>query len=198
MARSRRANENNETGAGDLRRGFEIHQAEALAKVKMLLGFKIELRRRAMLQHDDIVVFIGALGHILERQVGDGRQGRFQFAGEAALFLLALLDLRLELCDLGNARGGAGLVTRGLGLTNLARGFVARLLGRLERGDMGAPGFVEGQDGRRMGGKAAPRQCGVKAIRIVADEFQVEHARLPGLWMESQPENGHLERGVPY
>ena len=92
----------------------------------------------------------------------------------------------------------AGLVTRGLGLTNLARGFVARLLGRLERGDMGAPGFVEGQDGRRMGGKAAPRQCGVKAIRIVADEFQVEHARLPGLWMESQPENGHLERGVPY
>ena len=67
--------------AGQLRRGLEIHLAERFAEIEMLLRREriIALRPETMML--DIVVLVLAVGHFVERQIGNFGQRFFELLG---------------------------------------------------------------------------------------------------------------------
>ena len=68
--------QDDEARTGQLGRGLEIHQAQRLADLEMLLRREVERRRLAMAADFAIVVGIGAVRHVVERQIGDDGQRR--------------------------------------------------------------------------------------------------------------------------
>ena len=59
-----RAAQHDEARAGHLRRGGEIHHAERLAQLEMLLRLEAEIARLAMLLQHDVGGFVRAVRHV--------------------------------------------------------------------------------------------------------------------------------------
>ena len=103
----------------------------------------------------------------------------FDLLVEFALALLAGRDLILQLRDLGHQRLGLRRIAAlALRLADLLRGRVAPRLHILQRLCMRAPLLVELQHLRRQRRQPAPREAGVKILRVFPDPFEIEHSRL--------------------
>ena len=162
-----------EAGAGDLAGGGEIHLARGLAQRHVILGGKGEVALVADPADLDIAGLVGAVGHVVERQVGQHFETARQLLVEALRFGLAFLQALLEGGDLGHRR--LDRLALGLGDADLAAQRLAPGLGRLALGDGGAPALVDCQ---QLGGErrqVALLQAGVEGFGIVADETNVVH-----------------------
>lgn len=97
-----------EARAGNLGRRLEIHQAHRLTILKCSFGLKF-IRGFCADQTDlDIAVLVGAIGHVIQRNVGNDRQRIAQRPFQAALLGLAILDDGFEVRDIAfsfSARG---------------------------------------------------------------------------------------------
>ena len=69
-SRAKRAREHDEAGARELGRPLEVHQPEGLADLEVLLRATVGVGRLAPAPDLDIGALVGAVGHIVRRQVG--------------------------------------------------------------------------------------------------------------------------------
>jgi hypothetical protein len=120
-------------------------------------------------------MLIGAIGHIVERQIwNSGQYPRKLLVGS----LRSQLHLRhrgLELGHLRHQRGGAGVILCLLGITDFPGGGVTPRLRLLRFEDRRAALLV---DRKQRGGhrrESTPFQSGIEEVRIVADPFDVVH-----------------------
>src|SRR5258707_1333730 len=159
----------------------------------MLLQFVgeriVALRPEAVVLH--VAVFVGAVRHLVERQVRDLRQRFIQFLRRRLLLRLRRRDRRLQFGDLCHQGLGPRLVLRLLGLADFLRCRVAPGLGLLSLDDGGAAALVDGDQPRRLGGEPAPGQTAIERLRIFANPFDVVHGRLP--WERGRPARSWLK-----
>ncbi len=135
--------QHHKTRAGQFGGQLEIHHAERLAQFEMLLGLEGVIALLAVRVMLDILAGIGAVRHIVERQIGNLRELDVE-RGDGTLFLsLHRRNRRLELCDLRHQFRGGRLVFLRLGLADILRSRVAPRLRLFEFGDERAPRFVE-------------------------------------------------------
>ncbi len=88
--------EKNEPRTRDLGRCFEIHEPQRFPDLEVLLGFEIKRRRRAVLAHLLVVLFIGTFGHVVAWKVRKTGQRLFKLGIDAPLVLFALGDCLLK------------------------------------------------------------------------------------------------------
>ena len=169
--------QHDEARARELRRRLEIHQAERLADLEMLLRREAvgKNRRLAVAAHLDIVVLVLAVGNVVERQVGDFGQRGLERGVRLALGRLHFGHGRLQPRHLGLEIFGRLRVLARHRRADLLRSGVAPLLGALQIEDRGAPALVEGD--QRFGARrqAAPGEPFVERLGIVADGPDVVH-----------------------
>ncbi len=191
-----RALQHHETRAGELGRRIEIHQAERLADLDMLLRPEPlgKLRRRAEAADLDIVVLVLALGRVFAGQVRDRGEFIFEQHFRRLDRGLEFRQRRLQLGDLVLQRlGDRGVLARHRGADFLRCG-VASLLRDLQGEDRGASLFVEidqalGARGQRTAGESL-----VKRFRIVAYRSDIMHDLLvPSRARSGQPLAQHIE-----
>ena len=156
-----RALEHDEAGPRDFRRGLEVHEAQGLADLEVLLGLEAELRRRADLSHLDVVVGAGANRHVGKRQVRDDGESIHERLVELTFLLGSRSDDLFQLGDLGHKLGGRRLVLRRLRLANLLRGGVAARLRLLQLRHVAAARLVELNKPRprRVRARGSPSPC---------------------------------------
>ena len=65
-----RTAQHDEARAGDLRRGGEVHHAERLAQLEMLLRLEAEIARLAVLLQHDVGGLVRTVGHVGIEHVG--------------------------------------------------------------------------------------------------------------------------------
>ena len=63
--------QHDKTRAGKFGRGLEIHLAERFAKLEMLLWLERIVAPGPEMMALDVVVLVLAVGHVVERQIGD-------------------------------------------------------------------------------------------------------------------------------
>ena len=134
-ARSSRASapfQHHEARAGKLRGGLEIHQAERLAELEMLLRLKRKLRRFADLAQNLVGAGVRPDRHVGCGRVGNGGEQRSKLVVEPLLARLARLDRVLEACDLVHEALRRRLVLLRLGVADLLGGGVAARLRLLQ------------------------------------------------------------------
>ena len=152
--------QHDETRARQFRRGFEIHLAERFAEFEMLLGWVRErivaLRAEFMMLH--IAVLVVAVGHLVERQIGNPRQRFFKFLRGLLLLGLKGRYRCFQRRDLGHQGLRLRFVLGLFGLADFLGGRVAARLGLFERDDRRAPASVDAQPAapRRRQAHAAP------------------------------------------
>ncbi len=174
----------------------EVHEAERLPDLEMLLRLKPlgKARRRAVPAHFDVVVLVLAVRDVLERQVRDFSQRRLERGARLALGRLQLRHGRLQARDLGAEVLGRDNVLARHRRADLLRGGVAPLLRPLQFGDRGAAALVERDQPVGAGRQAAPRQPFVERFGIVADRSDIMHES-PGIKHVAQhPVAGDLKR----
>ena len=96
--------QDHEARARHARGGFEIHLAELLAEIEMLLRLEVDARLGTDTANFAIGLLVRAVGNFGRREVRDRREDFVDRGLELALFLLAPLDLVLEACDFGHQR----------------------------------------------------------------------------------------------
>ncbi len=171
--------EHGEPRARQFRRRLEIHQAERLADLEMLLR-RIGAFRLADASDLDIVGLVGANGHVVVRQVGQRGQPVEQRLVEPALLCLAVLDETLDIGDLGLEFFGQRQVLLRHRLADFPGGGVAAFLLGLQFGQMGTPRLVRGHHGVDLGARIRRRpatlfkRCG-QNVGVVANPSDVEH-----------------------
>ncbi len=138
--------QDHETRARQFRRRLEIHEAEPLTDIEMLLRLEGKYRDVADRPNFEIVVLVRAIGNVVVQYVRDSGKQRVEFVG-CRLFLgfgsvhraLDLGDLGLELFRLV----GPAILHGG---TDLLRGCVASLLHLLQPRLRSAPARVDLQN----------------------------------------------------
>ena len=65
-----RAPEHHEARAGQLGRGLEVHEAEALTQLEVLLGLEVQGRPFSDLAFQAVGALVWAVGHVGGRRVG--------------------------------------------------------------------------------------------------------------------------------
>ena len=173
-----------EARAGEFRGALEIHQAERLADLEMLLRLEVDAARLADLAHLDIVVLVLADRHVVERHVGDHRQRVVERLVETTLLGLGALDEALDLADLGLQPLGQRHVLVAHRIADLLRGGVAAFLCLLQVDEMLAARLVPGDQVIDGGARLVLRPLALhqridKRLRFVANPFDVEHGRIP-------------------
>ena len=121
-----------EARARELRSRLEIHQAERLADLEMLLRLEGEIRWRAPFALFDIGVGIGPDRHVGCGIVRDRGEQSPQLVVEPLFVGLARLNGALQRANLVHQTFGRRLVLLGLGLADLLGGDVARGLSLLQ------------------------------------------------------------------
>ena len=153
--------------------GGEVHLARGLAQRHVILGGEGEVALVADPADLDVGGLVGAVRHVVERQVGQHFETARQLLVEALRLGLALLQALLEVGDL--LHQGLDRLALGLGDADLAAQRLAPGLRRLALGDGGAPALVDLQ---QLGGErrqVALLQAGVEGLGMVADETDVVH-----------------------
>ena len=149
-----------------------------LADVGVVFRGVVELARRAVAADFFVGVFVGALRHVFERDVGEAGQQVVARGGGLGFFPARVLDGLLGGGDVGHQAGGERFVLRGLGLADLFRLGVAGRFSLLLAQDGGADLFVEGHDLRHLGvavhGRPA-RQGGGVGGRVLTDGADIVH-----------------------
>ncbi len=181
--------ERHEPGAGHPRGGLEVHQAERLAQLDVVLG-RVQPpggqgRRiaEAVGLDLDIAVFVGAGGHAIGGQVGQAGQAFLQFRADPALRLETRGDVALQRFDLEHQPLGLVLVLAAFGLTDLLGGLVAARLGVLQGGLDGPQFRIQSEhvaDHPRRVGQVTQRPAADIGVRVVANGLDVMHGRLAG------------------
>jgi hypothetical protein len=166
-----------EARAGDLGGRREIHLAGRLAQRHMVFGLEGEVALAADAADLHVGGLVHAIGHVVERQVGQHLQAMRQLLVEAGGFGLALLQGRLEGRDLGHQR--LGWLALALGDADLAAQRLALGLRRLALGDGGAAALVDLQQLGRQGREIALLQASVERSGVLPDETDVMHGQLP-------------------
>ncbi len=127
----------------------------------------------------DIAVLVGAVRHLVERQIGDGRQNILKHHISVFRRLFELRHLGLEIVDLGHQRIGSRVVLGLLGLADVLRRRIAARLRQFGRGDGSAPLFVQFDQPLRLAGQPAALQRAIEGLGVVADPFDVVHGSIP-------------------
>ena len=173
-----RALQHDEARARQFRRRLEIHQAERLADLEMLLRLKGEFLRRADFA-DLLVGLLVADRDVGQRRIGNAGEKVAKFGFELPLLLLALLDGLFEARHLVHQGFGGFLVLGGLGLADVLRGGVAAGLRILQLLNRSAAFLVQLQNSIQQGSlgplDAAVLQPLHKGVLIVTNPFDVEH-----------------------
>ena len=167
------AGQQNEARAAQAGGGIEIHFAQRLAEIEMLLRLEIERRPVADPAELDIRRLVRAHRHILERQVGDHLQRRRQRILGAFLLGLQFAEPVFHRADPGDdVRNVPAL---GLRPADVLRQRVPLRLQRLGFRLRFAPARVEGNQGRALRRQAAARQGGVEGFGVVANPADIVH-----------------------
>ena len=174
-----RSLQDDKTRTREFRSGLEIHQAERFAQIEMLLRLERIFALGAEAVMLDIVVRVGAVGNIVERQVWNFRKRGIERRNGQPLCFLRCVDLRLQSRDLRHQRGGAGLVLLGLGLADLFGGGIAPGERGFKLGDRGAALFIEREELVGLRRMAAPAEGAVEFLRMLANPPYVVHAKAP-------------------
>ena len=179
MQPDHRAAHHHEARARELCGGGEIEPGHGARDLEMLLRREVEAARLAPALDLDIVGLVGAVRHVVERQVGQGQQHLLHLRLlDAGLFL----QLRLLLLLVGHQLAQAlelGLVAAGLGGAHFLAGAVALGLGGLGFGNGLASAGVQRQDVLGPALLAAARQGTVEGIGILPDQANVMHGNSP-------------------
>ncbi len=122
---------------GELRRRREIHHAERLAQLEMLLRLEAEIARLAVLLQHDVGRLVRPIGHVRIEHVGQALQHPPDRLVQRGRALFQLLHLAAQRRGLGFQRRGIG--TGPPALPHFARNRVAPRLLLLQRGQGGAP-----------------------------------------------------------
>ena len=165
--------QHHEPGAGDLHGSGEIHLAGGLAQRHVILGREAEVALVAFAADLDIAGLVGALGHVVERQVRHHFEPDPQFLVETAGLVLAVLQALFERGDLGHQR--IGVLALALGHADLLAERLALRLDGLALGDGRAAALVDLQDLGRQRRQAPLLQAGVESLGRLADEPDVMH-----------------------
>ena len=121
----------------------------------------------------DIGALIGAVGHVVIRQVGKAREQPVELGGERLLLPLKRLCFVLQRRDFGDE--GGGVLPPGPDAADLLRHPVARLLALLERGLNLAPAGIERNHPLCMGFYTAPGEACVERGAVLANPPSAEH-----------------------
>ena len=182
--------------AREFRRRLEVHQAQRLAELEMLLRLvqAAEFRPYPPAANLDIVGLVLAVRNIVERQVGNLGERDVERGAQFALDGLEFRHGRLEAGDLRLEVVGRRKVLARYGGADLLRGCVAALLGALQIEDRGAPLLVERDQRFGQGAEPAPGEARIERLRIVAYRLDVVH-KSPGIEGAAQPAVAeHVER----
>ena len=172
-----RAGEDDEARAGELGRPLEVHEAERLADLEVLLGAAVPERLIAPAPDLDIGAFVGPAGHIVRRKVGNTCEQFVERGGEYLLVFLQYLGGVLQGRDLGDE--GGGILASAAGGADLLRLSVALLLTLLEFGLQLAPTRIERDDPLRMCFYTAPGEACVERGTVLANPPGAEHDGAP-------------------
>ena len=175
-ARSSRASaprRDDEAGTGQEGCTLEIHQAERLAELDMVLRRKIELRGRAGPAQLDIVGLVRTVRHVLTRRVRHAFKQHIQFRSRLALSLFSIPLLVLEPRDFRDQL--IGRFAGRLGLADLAGERIAALAALLETGLADAAFGIECAHLRRDGRFPPPLQGPVERLRALPYPPEVQH-----------------------
>ncbi len=167
------AAQHDEPRAGDFAGAGKIHLPEAFAERHVILRLEREIARRADRAHELVVVLVLAVGHLIERNIGNAREQRVDLGPEPRGLGFEPRLLVLAGGDLLHDR--AGIAAFRLYRADLARKLVALGLELLGLGLRRAPLLIERKELGNLGRQAAPRQAAVEGIGIVANGLQIEH-----------------------
>src|SRR5580704_15910919 len=174
----------NETGAGELGSSLEIHLAERLAEIKMLLGPKAVVSLGPKMMMLDVLARILAVRHLVERQIRYLRKRLFQSLGELPFLLLQVGNQGLERGDLGQQLLGRFLLVAFLGRADFLGSGIAPRLGGFGFADRGAAALVDLDEPGGLRRQPAPGQRAIKGGGIFANPFDVVHDLNPAPWPE--------------
>ena len=165
-------------------RPLEIHQAQRLADLEMLPGLEafFEGRARSNDAGLHIIMLVGALGNLVERQIGQLQQRHIERQHGGGLGGGGAFGLGLDLGDAGLQLLGAGEILLAHGLADFLGEAVALLLAALGHGDDVAPGVIKTEQLRHglldlQSIPAPPTQARLEDFGIVADPADVMHGR---------------------
>ena len=122
-----------------------------------------------------IILFIGALRHILQRQVGNGGQRRIQFQIYRLFLRLAVLNFLFQIGHRLHQALRRRMIALAFGRADLFGGVIARLLPFLQLRDALAAFRIQPQYSGGLRRQSARLQASVKLFRMFADEFQIVH-----------------------
>src|SRR5262245_6096240 len=181
--------QHDEARAGELGGGLEVHLAETLAEIEMLLRLEavIVLRPEAVML--DIAALVRAIRHLGQRQVRNPRQRLVELLGKRLGLVLQCRDLGLEPRDLGHQRLRRTFLVALLRRTDfLRRGVAARERG-LRRLDGGATALVDREQPVGLWRQAAARQPAVELLLVLANPPDVVHCRVLSAVMPAKAGN---------
>ncbi len=137
------------------------------------MGGKLKLRWLPTRWISTLRGLVGAVRHVVERQIGQHLEAARQFGFEFGGKRLALLQPILEARDLGHQR--IGVLAFALGHADLLAERLALGLGGFALGDGGTAALVDLQDLGRQRRQVALLQAGVEGGGVFADETDVMH-----------------------
>ena len=172
--------QDHEARAGKLRGRLEVHLAERLTEIEMLLGRKAVavLGPEMMVLH--IVVGVLAVRHVgrRKRQVRNLRERVVEFLRELLLLRFQRRNRGLQLRDLGEKLLRRRFLVAFLRCADLLGRRVAPRQGRLRLLDGGAAALVEHDQLLGLRRQPAPRQRLVEGVGIVANPLDVVHGTI--------------------
>ncbi len=173
-----------------LRRRREIHQAEGLAQLVMLLRLEIEGAGIANPAQLGILRLIGPVRHIGVQNIRQPAEGGVKLRLQFSLSRFQILRAAFQLRHLADQR--IGITAGRLGLADLLRRRIAPRLQFLHLClDFSPRGIkIEQRIGLRR--QAASFHCRIEVLRIFPDPFQVKHVtpfrfRVDVLCIRAQP-----------
>ena len=166
------AAQDDEARAGHLGRRREIHQAEFLADLEVFAR-RVRQPWLAGPTHLDIRAFVGAVGHVVGRHVGQAGEMQLKRGRRRPLLLLKLGHAGLDAGDFRDGR--LGVAAFALQLTDSLGRLVAAGLELLQLGLDRAPPFVQGQEIGRLRRQAAAGHGLVKDGGVLTDPADIEH-----------------------
>ena len=141
----------------------------------MLARLIVEARRRAPAAHLQIAGLVLAVGHVIQRDIGNDSQRGVEPLVDLALRRLAAGDEILDGAHFRLEGLSTGLVARLHGLADFLGGGIAPGLRILQLLDMVAPFSVDLQEVRRHGRQPASGEAPVERVRIFADGLDIVH-----------------------
>ena len=125
----------------------------------------------------DVGSFVFAVGHFVERQIGDFRQRFVELCRGLLLFRFQRGNRHLELRHLGHQLLRCLFLAALLRRADFLRGHVAARLCLLGLPDRRAAALVDHHQPLRFASEPAPRQRAVEGVGVFANPFDVVHGK---------------------